>query len=281
MNNISFEKAGKMDANIHSASTIAVTSLLRQLAAKAMGMTGADIERVVREARLKARREKRIITYNDLELGIRNHRPVQSPEKLWRSAIHEAGHAIVHYLLAIGPIEGVTIDSLDGAYGALRLSSERGDTKDWVFDVLTMLMAGRAAEMSALGEVSAAGAGTAHDSDLARATDIALSFERTSGLGEDLPLLYREVREASFLLDRDRALAKRIHDHLEQAQERASLLIVEHSVAFDELALALLDAQALGGDEVKLLLDNATKSHTAQEDVQEHGRNEADNDKMI
>ncbi len=280
MNNIGFENAEKMDAIIHSTSTTAVTHLLRQLAVKAMGMTGADIERVVREARLKARREKRIITYNDLEIGIRNHRPVQSPEKLWRSAVHEAGHAIVHYLLGLGPIEGVTIDSLDGAYGALRLSSERGDTKDWVFDVLTMLMAGRAAERLAFGEASA-GAGTAHDSDLARATDITLSFERTSGLGEDLPLLYREVREASFLLDRDRALAKRVHAHLEQAQERATHLIVEHSVAFDELALALLDAQALGGDEVKLLLDNATRPDTAQEGVQEHGRNEADDDMMI
>lgn len=52
-----------------------IQAVLNRLATRAMGLTGADIERIVRQARLKARREKRAIRYQDLEDGIRMDRP--------------------------------------------------------------------------------------------------------------------------------------------------------------------------------------------------------------
>ncbi len=72
-------------------------SILRRLATRAMGLTGADIERIVREARLKARRGKRAISYEDIEEGIRGNRPPVPYDLRWRFAFHEAGHAVVHH----------------------------------------------------------------------------------------------------------------------------------------------------------------------------------------
>jgi hypothetical protein len=48
----------------------AIDTILRRLATQAMGLTGANIERIVREARLKARRGKRAIRYEDIEEAI-------------------------------------------------------------------------------------------------------------------------------------------------------------------------------------------------------------------
>jgi ATP-dependent Zn protease len=230
--------------------------LLRRLAARAMGMTGADIERIVREARLNARRERRVMTLEDIETGLRLHRPRPSPEKLMRNAVHEAGHALIHHVLGLGLIDGVTAESGKGAFGSLGFTLDRADTRGWVDDVLTMFLAGRAAELVILGEVTA-GAGGAPDSDLARATEVALALERTDGLGSDLPLLYRPSANSTAVLDHDRDLARRVHAHLERAQARAGEIITRHRAALEALAAALVEAQALEGAEVVRILEAA------------------------
>jgi ATP-dependent Zn protease len=237
--------------------------LLRRLAARAMGMTGADIERIVREARLNARRERRSMTLEDIETGLRLHRPRTSPEKLMRNAVHEAGHALVHYVLGLGPIDGVTAESGKGAFGSLGFTLDRADTRGWVDDVLTMFLAGRAAELVILGEVTA-GAGGTPDSDLARATEIALALERTDGLGSDLPLLYRPSVNSTAVLDGDRDLASRVHAHLVRAQTRASEIIARHRAALEALAAALVEAQALEGAEVVRILEAAGAKSAAR-----------------
>jgi ATP-dependent Zn protease len=230
--------------------------VLRRLATCAMGMTGADVERIVREARLKARREKRAVSIADLETGMRQSRPQKSRELLMLHAVHEAGHALVHHVLGIGPIVGVTIDSGNGAYGNLGFRTDRADSLSMADDTIAMLMAGRAAEIIVFGKPGA-GAGGADDSDLARATSLAVSIERTWGLGEDLPLLYRPSKNNTVVLDHDRGLATRIHARLEQAQERAGEIISRHRAALDALAAALVEDQALEGADVVRILEEA------------------------
>jgi ATP-dependent Zn protease len=228
--------------------------LLRRLAARAMGMTGADIERIVREARLRARRERRAVSMVDLEDGVRLSRPKQSPETLFLHAVHESGHALVHHVLGIGPIMGVTVDSGNGAYGNRGFITDRVRTDVRGEDTLTMLLAGRAAEIVVFGFPSP-GAGGAANSDLARATSLALSVERTWGVGDDLPLLYRPAKDDTAVLDHDRALAMRIHKRLERAEAQAIALIDRNRAAFDALTAALAEAQALDGADVVRILE--------------------------
>ncbi|MBB4576030.1 ATP-dependent Zn protease [Rhizobium lentis] len=234
-----------------------VSEPLRRLATRAMGLTGADIERIVREARLKARREKRRLSYADIEAGIRGHRPPVPYDVRWRFAIHESGHAVVHHALRLGSIKGLTIDTKDGAHNALTFATNAPDTEDWYARLLAMLMAGRAAELIVLKTVSA-GSGGADQSDLARATRIGLDMEQALGFGGRHPLLYLEYKDPTAILSRDAGLAERVHRRLEFAQARATDVILENRQAFERLVRELFDAQALDGAAVMDILDAAS-----------------------
>lgn len=221
-----------------------VNEILKRLAVRAMGLTGADIERIVREARLKARRGKRAIRYEDIEDGIRGNRPPVPYNLRWRFAFHEAGHAVVHHTLDLGPVRGLNIDTGEGGYNLVGFHVWATDTRDWYENMLTMLMAGRAAEQLMLKRVSS-GSGGADDSDLARATRMALDMERTLGFGAEHPLLYRPHRDPGAVLDRDAELAARVHARLEAALDRAAAILRRRRPTFNSLAKALFDAQAM------------------------------------
>ena len=87
-----------------------------------------------------------------------------------------------------------------------------------------MLMAGRAAQQIVVGKVSAGSAGS-DESGLARATKMALAMERSLGFGAIQPLLYRDDKDPTAVLDGNPDLAARIHAGLERAFARA----VEHA----------------------------------------------------
>jgi len=232
----------------------AIYAALKKLATRAMGLTGADIERIVRQARLKARREKRAIRYEDLEDGIRMDRPQLPYDLRWRFAIHEAGHAVVHHALRLGPIHGLNIDTPSGGgYSQLGFTASGSDTLGYREDMLAMLMAGRAAEQIVVGAVSSGSGGT-EDSDLARATRLALAMERSLDFGAVQPLLYREDRDPTAVLDSNPDLAARIHVRLEKAMARAVEILQDNHDTLNELTKELFDAQALDGNTVKNIL---------------------------
>lgn len=234
----------------------AEAAVLRRLATRAMGLTGADIERIVRGARLKARRGKRAMRYDDVEDGIRNNRPPVPIDLRWRFAIHEAGHAVVHHALNLGPIRGLNIDTGQGGYNLLGFHPSGTDTPEWHGNMLAMLMAGRAAEALVLKRISGGSGGT-DDSDLARATRMAFDIERTLGFGAEHPLLYRPHRSPGDVLDRNPELAARVHGRLETALNRATAILSERKSAFNGLTKALFDAQALDGMVVMGILDGS------------------------
>ncbi|OCP21342.1 MULTISPECIES: ATP-dependent Zn protease [unclassified Ensifer] len=227
-----------------------VDDILRRLATRAMGLTGADIERIVREARLKARRGKRSIRFEDIEDGIRGNRPPTPYSLRWRWAFHEAGHAVVHHALDLGPVRGLNIDTGQGGYNLVGFHLWATDTRDWYENMLTMLMAGRAAEKLMLKRISA-GSGGADDSDLARATRIVFDMERTLGFGSEHPLLYRPHRDPGEVFGREPELAARVHGRLEAALDRAATILRRRGPTFHALAKALFDAQAM--DETAVL----------------------------
>ena len=243
-----------MTSNNADTASSDIQAVLNRLATRAMGLTGADIERIVRQARLKARREKRAIRYQDLEDGIRMDRPQVPYDLRWRLAIHEAGHAVVHHALKLGPIHGLTIDTPGGGgFSLLGFAASGSDTLSYREDMLAMFMAGRAAEQIVVGSVSA-GSGGAEDSDLARATKLALAIERTLGFGAVQPLLYRNDRNPTTVLDANPDLSARIHARLEKALARASEILNDHRDRLDRLTAALFKDQALDGEAVRRIL---------------------------
>jgi ATP-dependent Zn protease len=231
-----------------------VASTLKRLGTRAMGLTGADVERVVREARQTARRQKRPMRYQDLEDGIRMHRPQLPHDLRWRFAVHEAGHAVVHHVLKLGPIQGITIDMPDGGYSLLAFHRSGSDTLSYREDLLAMLLAGRAAEQIVFCSVSVGSAG-AEDSDLGRATRLALAMERSLGFGAVQPLLYRDDKDPTVVLDAHADLAARVHARLEKALAKANDVLNGNRERLDRLTAALFKHQVLDGEAVGDILN--------------------------
>ncbi len=234
-----------------------VQTALKRLGTRAMGLTGADVERIVREARQVARRQKRSIRYKDLEDGIRMNRPELPHDLRWRFAVHEAGHALVHHVLKLGPIQGITIDMPDGGYSLLAFHRSGSDTLSYREDLLAMLMAGRAAEQIVFCSVSVGSAGS-DDSDLARATRLALALERSLGFGAVQPLLYRDDKDPTQVFDTHPDLAARVHARLEKALAKAMDLLTGTRDKLDRLTAVLFEQQTLDGEAVVDILDDRT-----------------------
>lgn len=232
----------------HSANAI-----LKRLATRAMGLTGADIERIVREARLKACRGKRAIRYEDIEDGIRGNRPPVPYNLRWRFAFHEVDHAAVNHALDLGPVRGLDIDTGQGGYNLVGFHVWAADTRDWYENMLTMLMAGRAAEQLMLKRVSA-GSGGSDDSDLAWAMRMAFDMERTLRFGAEYPLPYRPHCDPGEVFGREPEPAARVQARLEAALDRAGAILRRRGPVFNALATFSSTEQRAGKTVIRVLL---------------------------
>ncbi|MCZ8349868.1 MAG: ATP-dependent Zn protease [Rhizobium sp.] len=193
--------------------------------------------------------------YQDLEDGIRMHRPPLPHDLRWRFAVHEAGHAIVHHALRLGPIQGITIDMPEGGYSLMSFQRSGSDTLSYREDLLAMLLAGRAAEQLVLCSVSVGSAG-AEDSDLGRATRLALAIERSLGFGAVQPLLYRDDKDPARVLDAHPDLAARVHARLEKAFTKATDVLNANRETLDGLTSLLFEQQVLDGEAVSKVLND-------------------------
>ncbi|PHR25381.1 MAG: hypothetical protein COA37_00600 [Hoeflea sp.] len=162
-------------------STSSPSPALQSLALMAIGRTGADIERLVREVRQKARREKRQPAWIDIERALGDDRMAMSDDLRWRVSVHEAGHATAWTLLGIGDVESVTLGI--GEVGQVTVNRYRhlSQTEEWLTKTMAAILAGRVAEMLVVGEPMV-GSGGGEGSDLAKATAIALDAETSLGI---------------------------------------------------------------------------------------------------
>ena len=221
-----------------------------------LGSTGADVERVVRGARRRARLAGRRMEMADIvcEAGGGEGR---SGEDLLLAAVHEAGHAVAAVVLGDG-IEGVTLrgstDS-DGLTRMLRRSNQI--TAHDVYDRLVVHLSGRAAEEVVLKRVTS-GAGGVAGSDLQRATLLAVRSAAELGLEEDHGLSWTPLpdqdSDLSAMLAQDPRLATLVRARLAGAYGNALTLIERRQDAVRAIAERLIEKGALGADEVCRIL---------------------------
>lgn len=225
------------------------TQSLRPLAVLALGRTGADIERLVREARQVARRQKRALTWTDIKHALRGDRKPMSDALLWRICIHEAGHAIAWTLFEVGEVISVMIGGDELGQVMTRRFEDVPTTEDWLMKTIACLLAGRVAELVAFGNV-VAGAGGGDNSDLAKATTLALAAETTFGFSDDRPLLYRNQTGNLDLLSLDRDLAARVNERLISAEAMARTLLEARRTELTEVARRLKGRGVIEGADV-------------------------------
>lgn len=226
---------------------------LRSLALLAVGRTGADIERLVRETRQAARRERRSMTWADLEQALRGGQRQMSDDLRWRASIHEAGHAVAWSLLGVGEVVSVTIGMQEFGQVVSRIYDHVPQTETWLTRQMACMLAGRVAELLVVGD-ACCGAGGEDDSDLAKATEFALAAETRLGFAAHQPLVYRPTRGSFDILSLDRELAERVHARLLSAETIARELIEERRPQLIELAERLFVHGVMEGAEVRQVL---------------------------
>lgn len=246
------EKARHGDVRAHTDETTAMLPLQR-LALLATGKTGADIERLIREARQKARREKRPLTWFDLETALLSERRQMMPENRYRIAVHEVGHALAYTTLGIGEVQtlavGVSLDGMAGGLGQVVLTfrTDEPQTENWLTRKMACLLAGRVAEQLIFDQ-ALAGSGGHPESDLARATAYALSAETELGFSDVDTLIYRRPALAEQQMLQDNDLMKRVQGRLKWAEAVALGVLETHKAFLQATAQELAEVGVMTGD---------------------------------
>lgn len=235
---------------------------LSGIAANTEGWNGASLEQLVRQARRRARRERREMALDDLSAELPSPVPIP-PEMRRRAAVHEAGHAIVALVLQSAEIVSVSVESSivpnDGRFqngGGVFFRDTRikERTRSQLLDGITVRLGGIAAEEVLLGERSAGGGG-GKGSDLHGATLSALTFEASYGLGKGFAYIAPDDEDELFhALRLDRFLHARVDKVLADQFARAKRIVEGYREEVERVAEALLATGMLSAGELKDLI---------------------------
>src|SRR5690606_36087571 len=251
---------------------------LTEVARRTPGFVGADLANILNEAALlAARRDKQAVTMLEIDEAI--DRVIAGLEKKNRIvhdrereivAYHEAGHAIVaERVETADPVHKISI--IPRGVGALGYTQQMPTDDRYLlqrtelFDRLTVLLGGRAAEELVFDEVST-GAGN----DLERASDIARRMVVEFGMSDVLgPVNLSSRRGQAFLEGRmqpdgesgrvfSEATAEAIDGEVRRilgdARERALGILDAERDVLEELAQRLLDKAVVDRTELRQLM---------------------------
>lgn len=256
---------------------------LSVLARSTPGFSGADLENLVNEAALLAARVNReAVTMEDFEqakdkvlMGSERKSMILSEQERATTAYHEAGHALVAYLIpGTDPIHKVTIIPRGRALGLtqqLPLDERHTYSKDYLMATLAVLLGGRAAEELVFKQYTT-GAGN----DLERATELARKMVCNWGMSEELGPITFGKREEHVFLGREisqpkdfseetaRTIDSAIKNLVLSSYERAKGLLTSHRAELQALAQALLERETLDGQEIKELLASFQKDEAPE-----------------
>jgi cell division protease FtsH len=250
---------------------------LKVLARSTPGFCGADLANLVNEAALLgARNGQDSVTMKDLEfakdkvlMGVERKSLIISDEEKKNTAYHEAGHAIVATLIPeADPIHKVSIIPRGLAMGLtqqLPLDDRYTYTKDYLEAQLSVLMAGRVAEIIFLGKTTTGAA-----NDFEKSTEIARKMVCQWGMSDLGPLTFGE-RDDLIFLGRDLAVNKnfsertseRIDDEVKKIvlrnYARTQELIENNKDKLVKIAELLLEKEVLTSEEINEVVDGKPK----------------------
>jgi cell division protease FtsH len=263
---------------------------MEALAKTTIGFSGADLENVINEgAILAARRDQKQITMNDLQeavekvrLGPERRSRVISEEENKIVAYHEAGHALIAYLIAeADPVHKVSIIARGGAGGFTMFLPE--DDQMLVGESefkarLAVGLGGRVAEEIIFGDVTTGARG-----DLESITRMARAMVTQFGMSRLGPLTFGDKEELVFLgrqLSEQRNYSEEtaeqidaeVRELVDEAHQRTYQLINDNIDKLKLIADTLLEQETLDAEQFAALLgdaelspDASTQQDTSQE----------------
>ncbi|MBR4822202.1 MAG: ATP-dependent zinc metalloprotease FtsH [Bacteroidales bacterium] len=238
------------------------------------GFSGADIANVCNEAALTAaRRNKQVVEKQDFLDAVdrivggleRKNSTIMTPAEKRTTAYHEAGHAVVGWLLPnADPVFKVSLIPRGQALGITwSLPSERKiHSKSWMMDEMCTLIGGRVAEEIINGEPASGAL-----NDLERLTNIAYSmvqfygmsgkvgqlsfYDSTGARGYEMTKPYSE-KTAELMDSEVKAIVEEVHS-------RTMKILTDNRAAFEKIANLLLEKEVIFADDIEAILGPKVK----------------------
>jgi cell division protease FtsH len=202
-------------------------------------------------------------------MGVERKSMIISDEEKKNTAYHEAGHALMATLIPeADPIHKVSIIPRGLALGLtqqLPLDDRYTYTKEYLEAQLSVLMAGRIAEIIFLGKTTTGAA-----NDFEKSTEIARKMVCQWGMSDLGPLTFGE-RDDLIFLGRDLAVNKNFSERTsERIDEEVKKIVLRNYVRTQELieknkdklvkiAEALLEKEVLTSEEINKIVDGKPK----------------------
>ena len=240
------------------------------------GFSGADLANLINEAALfAARGTKRKVTMEEFEqakdkimMGTERRSMVMSDKEKLNTAYHEAGHAIVGYIVPDhDPVHKVTIIPRGRALGVTMYLPEEDKysiSKEKLESNISSLFGGRLAEEMTLGPD---GVTTGASNDIERATDIARNMVTKWGLSDKLgPLTYSEDEGEVFLgrsvtqhkqisPETAKAIDIEVRKIIDRNYKRAKEILRKHKKELKVMAEALMKFETIDRDQIKDIME--------------------------
>ena len=250
---------------------------LEKIAAISPGFGGAELANLVNEAALLAARGGQTTVVMDnfneaverVTAGLEKKQRVMSVEEKERVAYHEAGHALVAFVLPdTDPVHKVSI--IPRGLAALGYTMQRPTkdrflmTKGELESELQVLLAGTLAEELIYTDIS-----TGASNDLERATDIARSMVMQYGMSKIGRVNFKQDRSSPFLAGASAGLSSRMYSEqtareideevngiIEVALNRVRKILRDRKNALIALTDRLIDIESVAGPELKEIIDD-------------------------
>jgi cell division protease FtsH len=243
------------------------------------GFSGADIANVCNEAALTAaRRDHKEVLQQDFLDAVdriiggleRKSNTILTPAEKRRTAYHEAGHALVGWLLPYAdPVFKVSIIPRGNALGLTwSLPEERKNwTQTAMIDKMCMLIGGRAAEEVLDGEISSGAL-----NDLERMTRMAYGMVQYMGMSSKIgPLSFYDSTGASgynlvkpYSEKTAELMDQEVKSIVDNVHKRSLKIITDHKEQFMQLGALLLEKEVIFAEDIERIL--GPKAKPAEED---------------
>ncbi len=247
---------------------------LAQVAKTTAGFTGADLANLLNEASLlAARRGKTLVGMEDIEdafikviAGPKKKTRVRKEDELRKTAVHEAGHAIIaHVLPHLDPVQQISIIPSGNALG-YTLNPPTEDKysvyKSELKEQIAMLLGGRAAEELVFGDVSGGAS-----NDIERATALAKKMVTRLGMSSVLGPRAFGNNQGEVFLGRDFSSSQdysdetaakidgEIHAIITEAYTRAKEILSEKMEKMHFVAEFLMKNEIMDGEQFAAAMD--------------------------
>lgn len=237
------------------------------------GFSGADLANLVNEAALFAARENdKLVTQKHFEkakdkilMGVERKSMVMKESERRMTAYHEAGHAIVGYLVPEhDPVYKVSIMPRGRALGVTMYLPEEDSysySKRKLESQLSSLYGGRLAEEIIYGEDAVT---TGASNDIERATAIARNMVTKWGLSDSLgPLLYEEEdrggfmgtsRNANVSGEVSKKIDEEIRNIIDRNYERARQILIDNNEKLEIMTECLMKYETIDKNQVDRIM---------------------------